>query len=54
MMSIKKVTKESSITVSLKQPEMIKTTQAHKPVNPQFCQYYGPKGGTTKPEPSRG
>ena len=25
-----------------------------KQTNPNFCQYYGPKGGTTKPEPNRG
>ena len=53
MMSMKKTVKQTSVSVQVEKPQRIKTTSAHKPVNPQFIQCYGgPKNGTTKPDPN--
>ncbi len=45
--------KVSEVTL-IKGTTVVPQKMPNKPTNPNFCQYYGPKGGTTKPEPNRG
>lgn len=45
--------KVSELTI-IKGTSTVPYKTLNKQTNPNFCQYYGPKGGTTKPEPNRG
>lgn len=45
--------KVSEVTL-IKGTTVVPYKMPNKQTNPNFCQYYGPKGGTTKPEPNRG
>jgi hypothetical protein len=44
--------KVSEVTL-IKGTTVVPQKMPNKPTNPNFCQYYGPSGGTTKPEKNR-